>query len=155
MQARIIGVVLFLFSGALHSAGEHAACQKPNAYEDYSAKTLLSIAQSCKVTEVADLFFNRANHIRRVEKYIDFEHSLHKLKAGENIAYIDSYRIHIALAEALLYKGLEPHELQTLNQLNRIYERSAEIAELRFRGYDLLADRLERRLKQNPRVQDG
>ncbi|MBT2969944.1 MAG: hypothetical protein B6D72_06700 [gamma proteobacterium symbiont of Ctena orbiculata] len=155
MYPRIIGALLLLFSSALQAAGEHFACQQPNAYEDYNVETLLSIAQSCQVIEVADLFFNRANHIRRVEKYIDFEQSLHNLRAGENIAYIDSYRIHIGLAEALFNKGLVPHARQTLSRLNRIYERSAEIAELRFRGYDLIADRLERRLRKNPRVQDG
>ncbi|MEW8300491.1 MAG: hypothetical protein AB2712_16760 [Candidatus Thiodiazotropha sp.] len=155
MQSRIIGALFILFSGTLQAAGEHVACQQPNAYEDYNVDTLLSIANSCQDVEVANLFFNRANHIRRVEKYIDFEQSLHRLRVGENIAYIDSYRIHIGLAEALFNKGLSLRATRTLSQLNRIYERSAEIAELRFRGYDLIADRLERRLRQAPRVQGG
>ncbi|MEW8505833.1 MAG: hypothetical protein AB2598_03965 [Candidatus Thiodiazotropha sp.] len=155
MQARLIGILLVFFSGTLQASGEHAACRQPHAYENYTADTLLSIARTCSVAEVADLFFNRANHIRQVEKYIQFEQSLRNLSAGENIAYIDSYRIHIALAEALLNKALVPHALRALSQLNRIYEHSAEVAELRFKGYDLLADRLERRLIQSRQLKDG
>lgn len=155
MQHRIIGVLFILFFGALHAGDEHIACRQPNVYQDYSAEILFSIAQSCKVAEVADLFFNRANHIQRVEKYLQFEHSLHNLDVGGNIAYIDSYRIHIGLAEALFSKALTLDAIQTISRLNHIYERSGEIAELRFRGYDLIADRLERELRQKPRIEDG
>lgn len=142
MSKQIIGVLLLTFSGSLLAADEHSACQQLNNYEDYDVETLLSIAQSCKVTAVADLFYNRANHIRQVNKYLQFEH---ELSNGDNvnIAYIDAYRIHIGLAEALLSKALTADSIETLNRLNRIYERSGEIAELRFKGYDLLANRLQ------------
>ncbi|MGD8911512.1 MAG: hypothetical protein PVI97_07580 [Candidatus Thiodiazotropha sp.] len=145
MHQRIIGVLLLTFSGALFSADEHAACQQPNAYEGYRVETLISIAQSCKITEVAELFYNRANHIRQVTKYLQFEHKLHN-RNNEHIAYIESYRIHIALAEALFNKAITADSTQVLSRLNRIYEHSGEIAELRFRGYDLLANRLQQRL---------
>jgi hypothetical protein len=140
-----------MFSGALAAVDEHVACQHPNTYENYGVETLLSIAQSCKVTEVADLFYNRANHIRQVEKYFQFEHSLNK-RDTESIAYIDSYRIHIGLAEALLGKALTAESTQTLSRLNRIYERSGEIAELRFRGYDLLAKGIQQRLRKKSSI---
>jgi hypothetical protein len=151
MFPRTIGVLLLTFSCALHAADEHVACQQPNSYEDYGVETLLSIAQSCKVTEVADLFYNRANHIRQVEKYFLFEHRLNK-RDTDNIAYIHSYRIHIGLAEALLSKALTPDSTQTLSRLNHIYERSGEIAELRFRGYDLLANRLQQGVPNKSRI---
>lgn len=146
------GILLLLFSGALLGANQHEACQHPSTYQDYGVETLLTIAQSCEVGAVADLFYNRANHIRQVEKYFQFEAKLNKPGNRDNTAYIEAYRIHIALAEALLSKALTPDAPLTLNRLNRIYERSGEIAELRFRGYDLLANRLEQRLRTKLRI---
>jgi hypothetical protein len=132
----------------LAGADEHVACQRLQTYQDYGVEALLSIASSCKVDRVADLFYNRANHIRQVKKYIQFESILDKRGSRDNMAYIHAYRIHIGLAEALLSKMLTPDATLTLDRLNRIYERSGEIAELRFRGYDLLANRLEQRLRK-------
>ncbi|MES9970235.1 MAG: hypothetical protein ABW092_09390 [Candidatus Thiodiazotropha sp.] len=152
MHTRIICVVLVLYSGKLLAADEHVACQQPNAYAGYSADALRAIARSCKVAEVADLFYHRASHIHQLEKYLLFEHTLNKLGDSGNIAYIDSYRIHIGMAEALLSKELAPDATQTLNRLNRIYERSGEIAELRFRGYDLIANRLQQWLREKSNI---
>ncbi|MEW8029683.1 MAG: hypothetical protein AB2792_16125 [Candidatus Thiodiazotropha sp.] len=152
MQTRFIGVLFFLFSGILHAADEHIACQQPNAYAGYDVETLLLIARSCRVSEVADLYYNRANHIRQVEEYLRFEQSLNNLGGSGSIAYIDSYRIHIALAEALLGKALTPYATQALSRLNRIYERSGEIAELRFKGYDLIANGLQRRTRNKSHI---
>ncbi len=143
-----------LFSGALSAADEHAACKQPGSYEGYSAQTLLAIAHSCKAPEVADLYYNRANHLVQMRKYIEFERSLHNLDAVGGIAYIDSYRILIGLAEALLNKSLNI-DAGSIKRLNRIYEHSSEIAELHFKGYDLLANRLERQLGQNPGERGG
>jgi hypothetical protein len=151
MHLRCFGVLLLTFSGAPLAADEHVACQQPNTYDGYGVETLISIAQSCKVTEVADLFYNRANHIRQLQKYFQFEHRLNKRHA-ENVAYIDAYRIHVGLAEALLSKALMPGSTQTISRLNRIYERSGEIAELRFRGYDLIANRLQQRFRNKSRI---
>ena len=150
MRPGIVWALFLLFSSALPAAGEHAACHHPNNYEGYNAQTLLSIAHSCEVPEVANLFYNRANFLLQLRKYIQFEQSLHNLSGGKSIAYIDSYRIHIGLAEALLSRSLNLDASQNIRDLNSIYERSGEIAELRFRGYDLLADRLER--QQRPKL---
>ncbi|PVV13021.1 MAG: hypothetical protein B6D77_04875 [gamma proteobacterium symbiont of Ctena orbiculata] len=152
MHSRIIGALLILYSGTLLAVDEHVACQHPNAYADYDADTLHSIARSCKVSEVADLYYHRASHIRQLEKYLLFEHKLNNLGDSENIAYIDTYRIHIGLAEALLSKVLAPDAPLALNRLNRIYERSGEIAELRFRGYDLIANRLQQWLREKSNI---
>ena len=152
MYSRIIGALLILYSGALLAVDEHVACQHPSVYADYDADTLRSIARSCKVYEVADLFYHRASHIRQLEKYLLFEHKLNNLGDIESIAYIDAYRIHIGLAEALLSKELAPDKTLALNRLNRIYERSGEIAELRFRGYDLIANRLQQWFREKSNI---
>jgi hypothetical protein len=143
MRSWASGILFLFFAGTLFGADEHIACQQPKSYQDYGVETLLAIAQSCKVDEVADLFYNRANHIRQVKKYLQFESSLNKQGSRDSMAYIHAYRIHIGLAEALLSKA---EAIQTLDRLNRIYEQSSEIAELRFRGYDLLANRLQQGL---------
>ncbi|MES9976668.1 hypothetical protein [Candidatus Thiodiazotropha sp. LNASS1] len=152
MRQRIVGVVFLLFSGTPLSADEHVACTQPDAYEGYRVEVLLSIAKSCKVAAVADLFYNRAYHIRQVEKYHQFEKLLNKQGGSENIAYIDAYRIHIGLAEALLSRSLTPDAIGAIRRLNNIYERSGEIAEMRFRGYDLLANRLQQRLRDKSHI---
>lgn len=154
MRPGIVWALFVLYSGALPAADEHIACRQPGSYESYSTETLLEIAHSCKAHEVANLFYNRANHLIQLKKYIQFERSLHNLDSGGGIAYIDTYRIHIALAEALLNKSLNL-DAGSIRRLNRIYEHSSEIAELRFRGYDLLADRLERQQGQKPYSRDG
>jgi hypothetical protein len=146
------GVLFLLFSGALFGATEHAACKQPKAYQDYGVEALLTIAQSCAVDEVAALFYNRANHIRQVKKYFQFELSLNKQGNRDRMAYIHAYRIHIGLAEALLSTALTPDATQILDRLNRIYEYSGEIAELRFRGYDLLANRQQERFQNKHRL---
>jgi hypothetical protein len=152
MRSWASGLLFLLFSGTLFGANEHAACQQPKAYQDYDVEALLSIAQSCEVGEVAALFYNRANHIRQVKRYLQFESLLNKRGSRDSTAYIHAYRIHIGLAEALLSKALTPDATRTLDRLNRIYEHSSEIAELRFRGYDLLANRLRMRLGNKIRI---
>ncbi|MES9922998.1 MAG: hypothetical protein ABW152_02830 [Candidatus Thiodiazotropha endolucinida] len=88
-----------------------------------------------------------------MEKYHRFEKLLNKQGGSENIAYIDAYRIHIGLAEALLSRSLTPHAIGgALRRLNNIYEHSGEIAEMRFRGYDLLANRLQQRLRDKSNI---
>ncbi|MEJ2455676.1 MAG: hypothetical protein P8103_16180 [Candidatus Thiodiazotropha sp.] len=126
-------------------ADEDPACQAKIGLNDhYTPEALLSIAATCRVPEVAELFFNRAHHLRMLEKYERFERSLLHFGDRDHRAYIEAYRIHIGLAEAFATERLQRQDKQALRQLNRIYDESAEIAEMRFRGYDLIADRLER-----------
>ncbi|MEW8351869.1 MAG: hypothetical protein AB2687_26490, partial [Candidatus Thiodiazotropha taylori] len=73
-----------------------------------------------------------------------FERGLLQYGEKDDDSYIESYRIHIAMIEAFSsHDLLTDKRNRTLETLNRIYEQSHEIAELRFRGYDLIADRLE------------
>jgi hypothetical protein len=126
-------------------AEEHSVCQAEiGLNEHYTAEALLSIAATCRVPEVAELFFNRAHHLRMLEKYERFERSLLHFGDRDHRAYIEAYRIHIGLAEAFASERLQRQDRVALRHLNRIYDESAEIAEMRFRGYDLIADRLER-----------
>ncbi len=127
-------------------AEEHPACQtRIGLNAQHTAEALLAIAATCRVPEVAELFFNRAHHLRMLEKYERFERSLLHFGDRDHRAYIESYRIHIGLAEAFASERLQRQDRSALRHLNRIYDESAEIAEMRFRGYDLIADRLQRK----------
>jgi hypothetical protein len=145
MRRWLVGWLMgFLGFGVM--AQEHPACQDlaiAKAYE--SMEVLLSIASTCQVPEVSELYYNRAHHQRMLYKYELFERSLYHYNR-DNRAYIESYRIHIGLAEAFASARLRLQDGEVVRRLNRLYDESSEIAEMRFRGYDLIADRLERNL---------
>ncbi|MES9940709.1 MAG: hypothetical protein ABW104_14645 [Candidatus Thiodiazotropha sp. 6PLUC2] len=140
-------IVLFFVFIAGASAQEHPACHDLQLSEPaFTSKELLTIARSCSAPEVAELYFNRAQHIRLLNRYIIFEKSLINYGNRESEAYIESYKVHMALVEAFFSKDLlSGNGGVVLAELNRIYEQSSEIAELRFKGYDLIADRLQQK----------
>ena len=127
------------------SAQEHPACRDLAFASLYdSTDELLYIANSCQAPAVSELYLNRAHHRRMLKKFEQFERSLMRLGDRDNRAYIESYRIHIGLAEAFAATRLSLLDEEVVKRLNRVYDESTEIAEMRFRGYDLIADRLER-----------
>jgi hypothetical protein len=145
MQLRTLGALLMLAGFASSAMGQHAACQQLNiAQGKYSQEVLVEIAKSCIDPAVSELYFNRAYHLRMLEKYRFFERSLSHYRGDAGQAYIDAYRIHIGLAEAFIERQLSSNKIEAVRQLNEIYDQSSEIAEMRFRGYDLLANRMER-----------
>ena len=113
----------------------------------YTAESLYAIAGSCQAEEVANLFYNRALHRQLLGKYRRFERSLLHFGKRDHLAYIESYRIYIGLAEAFSLRRIGRGDTAAVRRLNHAYEQSGEIAEMRFRGYDLIADRLERKLR--------
>jgi len=139
---------LLCVASPVFAANQHPACLNPRATaQSYAIDELFAIARSCREEAVADLFYNRAQHRQLLEKYQRFENSLIHYGDRDHRAYIESYRIYIGLAEAFSLRPFTQNEKLTLARLNRAYEQSFEIAEMRFRGYDLIADRLERKLK--------
>ncbi|ODB87636.1 hypothetical protein A3195_00425 [Candidatus Thiodiazotropha endoloripes] len=136
---------MLVFYAGYSAAEEHPAClDLPLDDPGYTSAELHLIAASCSSPLVADLYFNRALHIDLLNKYRDFEQALLQFGKADDDSYIEYYRMHIALVEAFSSRDLLNEKRdQTLSKLNRIYEQSHEIAELRFKGYDLVADRLE------------
>ncbi|MET0038070.1 MAG: hypothetical protein ABW097_19430 [Candidatus Thiodiazotropha lotti] len=136
---------MFFFYAGYSLSEEHPACLVlPLTEPGYSTGELLTIANSCKSTQVAELYYHRAQHIKLLRKFKEFERGLLQYGEKDDDSYIESYRIHIAIIEAFSSHDLLTDKRdQTLVTLNRIYEQAHEIAELRFRGYDLIADRLE------------
>ena len=141
-------LIPFLLVSGWVLADEHPACQElALAKQPETSEALLAIAQSCRQPDVAQLYYNRARYRDLLKKFTQFENSLSHYGKRENLAYIDAYRIYIGLAEAFLAPLLSREDPgQALEWLNQVYEQSEEIAELRFKGYGMLADQLE--LKQ-------
>jgi len=143
-------LTLYLLSGGVGFAqtDQHPACLDPGLDGTrYPTEFLYAVASSCQAEEVANLFYNRALHRQLLEKYQRFERSLLHFGNRDHLSYIESYRIYIGLAEAFSQRLIDRGDPAAVRRLNRVYEQSGEIAEMRFRGYDLIADRLERKLR--------
>lgn len=141
----IVAILMGAMTGTV-SAQEHPACKDLVFIDLYdSTDELLLIAKSCQVPAVSELYLNRAHHREMLKEFEHFERSLMQLGERDNRAYIESYRIHIGLAEAFAAARLSRQDEAVVRRLNRLYEESTEIAEMRFRGYDLIADWLERK----------
>jgi hypothetical protein len=148
MRGWFVTFCLLWMASPLFAADQHPACLNPRGTDQsYAIDELFTIARSCKQREVADLFYNRAQHRQLLEKYRRFENSLIHYGDRDHLAYIESYRIYIGLAEAFSLSLYAEDNKLVIARLNRVYEQSGEIAEMRFKGYDLIADRLERKLR--------
>ena len=128
------------------SAGENPVCEQGHV-PDKSATPdwLREIAASCSTEPTAALFYNRAYHIELLERYRSVMH-LQTFHNKEDVKNYHAYRIFIGLSEAFADTSPLPGAGDTVGWLNSIYNRAGEIAELRLRGYDLQADRLENKL---------
>ena len=140
MWKRIVIVVSLSVFSLLAHAAEHEACHDI----DFSAvalgsSTLRDIAATCKNPAVARLYYNRAHHYDLHQRSA-FLSRLISVYAGRT----SSYRMYMALVESLAPVWF-PDVWQRVDFLNREYERVAEVAELRLKGFDRLADVLERR----------
>lgn len=147
---RLIGPLLagalFCLSGL---AIADADCNRPfPGSSQQPPEQLRQIAKKCDRAEIANLFYNRAYHRELLEKFQHL-HSLQTLKPNHDLAHYHTQRIFIALSEAFAKRAWEQGETQALQQLNRQYDRSIEIAEYQLKGYDALAART-RQAPTNP-----
>ena len=144
MNTKQVFAILVLIMPFNLLAEENPACAIPGSlFTEKSANELRSIAASCNAPNVARLFYNKAYH-------------KDLLAEGKILARIDTinnqsgyqitaYRLYIALVEELA-PVYYPDINQRIDFLNQVYERRGEVVELRIRGYDKLADALEKKL---------
>jgi len=107
-----------------------------------SSAELREQAATCDSKEGATLLYNRAYHLDLLGRY----RSVLRLQPGsgqEDSRHYHAYRIFIGLTEAFAAQRGD-RDAPPAALLNRVYDRATEIAELRLRGYDLRANRLER-----------
>jgi hypothetical protein len=111
-------------------------------FEKHSPQELRRIAASCRSALVSTLYSQRAEHADLVEEHKLLSNMAIQSRGGTN-PDLETYRIYIGLIEAFA-ANLYPDPVERLYFLTEEYSRQIEIAELRLRGYDNLADRMER-----------
>ena len=128
-------------------ANEHPACYKIHyTYQNHSIDEIRSIAASCKWPPMANLYHNRAynielqNKAQAISGLIQYDPSY-----NQNNHYL-SYKLYIQMVEqfsSIWY----PDPEQRVNFLLSEYDRINEITELRIKGLDFHADRLEQQAR--------
>jgi hypothetical protein len=137
-----LGRWILLLTVASGTAAGEGGCLSAEWQRSASAAELRERAATCESKEGTTLLYNRAYHLDLLGRY----RSVIRLQPGsgqEDFKHYHAYRMFIGLTEAFAaYRGDRDEPPAAL--LNLVYDRATEIAELRLRGYDLQADRLER-----------
>jgi len=132
-------------------AQEHPACSNPAYHlEAHTPADLRDIAASCQSKSIATLFYNRAYHADMVQEAATLA-GLIAYSDDRGKEQFDAYRLYMALLENMTPIWYPDSEARVAF-LNREYDRRGEIARLRLRGYDHVADHLERTtmMRQEP-----
>ena len=136
-------MLLTLLASAPALAQEHPACRNvAYHYETHTPEELRSIAKSCKTVPIANLYYNRAYHADLVTEATTLARLIAYSDNSSNV-HFEAYRLYMALLEqmaAIWY----PDSADRVAFLNREYDQRVEIAGLRLRGYDHVAEHLER-----------
>lgn len=139
-------VVIALALPRLASADAQADCQGAPALDpSTTAVEMRALAAGCPPGPTADLWYNRAYHAELLERYRSAMR-LEVYRTADDARNYHSYRVFIELSEALARHAPSATGGDRVAWLNSIYDRAGEIAEMRLKGYDLQADRLEARL---------
>jgi hypothetical protein len=148
MKASGILFVATMAVWGLAQADEHPACRDLDfPYASLSSGELRVIARSCAKEEIASLYYRRARHAELLDEG-EVLSGLIPYSRREQSSHFDTYRIYIAFLEAFAAVWY-PDAGARAAFLNKEYDRLGEVAELRLRGYDNLADRLERGTSSN------
>lgn len=146
-MSRYILVLLALMLGPRNAlATEYEGCVSPDYdWRMHTPQQLREIARSCEWEELSDLNYHRAYHAELVAENSILA-SLHNYADKSTASVLHAYRVYVALIEeiaAVRYTNLR----ERIRFLNEEYQFSSELAELRLRGYDALADNLERAIR--------
>lgn len=140
-------ILIFIIAFANHANTEELGCDvagPPQASK--SPDALRGMAEHCQHLDDAALLSNRAYHQELLADYRSMLDLRTYSAAREDTKNYHAYRIFIGLSEAFARSKHQDPDGMSITWLNSIYERAGEIAELRIRGYDRQAERLERRL---------
>jgi hypothetical protein len=146
--------LLVLFGSGSVYAGEHRACRDISyPYLGLSSNKLRAIAATCNNEEIAKLFYNRAYHSDLASEARTYAGLMTYSRgtgstfttAPPRIARFRGYLLYISLIEQFASERY-PDLQQRARFLNREYDSQGEIAELRLRGYEHMANHRERQL---------
>jgi hypothetical protein len=145
MKGMIGSGILCLVSFVV-SAGEDPACDRSLITEQPgTVKSWPNIPFDCAQSGLSRLHDNRAQLYQLMNDFNDLNRAVSADKTAQ--AYYEAARIFIGLAESFAVKAMARGDLTALERLNRTYRQYIEITELRIKGYDLIANRLERELR--------
>lgn len=138
--------ILLCFIGLVISynltAEEHPACHDIDfPYQEFTSETLRAIADTCTVDAIADLYYGRARHMDLMADH-EIMSKLGHIREEQDDWTMDQESLFLALVEVFTAQQNLP-EIQRAEVINIALDRTIEIAELRLRGYDRQARRLE------------
>lgn len=121
---------------------EHPACQDiDQPFQHLSSDELLEIASGCKDPSMSTLMALRARHAELAQDHAFFE-GLERAGRSRSDWSVDINQVFLSLVEAFASE-MDLSSEQQVSVLHSAYARANEIAELRLRGYDPQAARLE------------
>lgn len=136
-------VLLAMLSLAPAHAADTTVCTSEGLeFLSLSARELAAVAGDCDDPALRSLFRRRARHQQIVSSF----RILSRLHMGPQARYgtdPDAVRMHMALVEALAPNWF-PERAERVRFLNAQYEHRIRVADLRLKGHDLAAARLER-----------
>ena len=126
-------------------AQEHHACSDLiYHFDSHASEELRTIAASCKSKPIANLYYNRAYHAELVAEATSLAGLITYSDNSSRVRFM-AYRLYMALLEQMAPIWY-PDSAARVAFLNHEYDRRVEIAGLRLRGYDQVADHLERNI---------
>lgn len=138
----IPAIVLVAGMAGKSAAGEHPACLDIDfPYRDLSSTELKSIADSCNEGTMADLYFQRARYTELAEDHAVMNR-LERVQKNSNDWTVKQDRLFLTLVEIFTAQRDMPAAQRT-RVLGRALDHAIAVSELRLRGYDLQAKRLE------------
>jgi len=135
-------ILLTLAVQSTFAGAEHPACNDvDHPFRHLSPVELRDIADQCQNPAMSALMANRAQHAELVQDHAYFER-ITRIQRSRAEWHMDINVIFLGLVEVFSDEmGLS--EEQRISVLDATYSRANEIAELRLRGYDPQAERLE------------
>lgn len=135
-------------ASAAEAEARPASCSANQALHiNLPGDTLRQLAAACGDGPVSRLFNNRAYTSDIEHDYQTYLQLIPYQRAGsrDQVDYY-AYRMFLGLAEAFAPKAAETSAAR-VEWLNQAYEQANELAELRMKGYDRLADRRAREMQ--------
>ena len=138
----IPAIVLVAGMAGKSVAGEHPACLDIDfPYRTLSSAELKSIADSCNEGTIADLYFQRARYTELAEDHAVMNR-MERVQKNRNDWTVEQDQLFQTLVEIFTAQRNMPEEQRT-QVLGRALDHTIAVSELRLRGYDRQAKRLE------------
>ncbi|MCP5353341.1 MAG: hypothetical protein H6926_09185 [Chromatiales bacterium] len=107
------------------------------------------LAESCPAGRVSQLYYNRAYAAELQQDYQTYLHLIpYRSADSRDDVNFSAYRMFLGLAEAFAPQAAVSPQGR-VDWLNQAYEQANELAELRMKGYDRVADRRAREMQAN------